>query len=135
MSNNPQYPYGVSTMACLSSSSPRLDFNTLNLTNTIVVLIPFPIMASPPIRHQHIELEQRCRDGYRPLEDTLPVFNQKSSKVSWTLLNHATTYIKYLEMTAAPPIHQSLNLPPLVFSILNRMIWCVFVKSEFLEIE
>ncbi|KAF8433104.1 hypothetical protein L210DRAFT_3649995 [Boletus edulis BED1] len=35
MSNDPQYPYGVSTMACLSSSSPRLDFNTLNLTNTI----------------------------------------------------------------------------------------------------
>ncbi|KAF8123976.1 hypothetical protein EV363DRAFT_1541847 [Boletus edulis] len=96
-------------------------------------------MASPPIRRQHIELEQRCRDelrdGYRPLKDALPVSNQKSSKVSWTLLDHATTYIKYLKMTATPPIHQSLNLPPLVFSILNRTIWCIFVKSEFLEIE
>jgi len=38
------------------------------------------------------------RDGYRKLKDALPVSNQKSSKVS--LLDRATTHVKYLEMTA-----------------------------------
>jgi hypothetical protein len=38
------------------------------------------------------------RDGYRRLKDALPVSNQKSSKVS--LLDRATTHVKYLEMTA-----------------------------------
>ena len=54
------------------------------------------------IHRQRIESEQRCCnelcDSYRRLEDTLPVSNQKSSKVS--LLDHATTHVKYLEMTA-----------------------------------
>ncbi|KAF8559960.1 hypothetical protein OG21DRAFT_1400890 [Imleria badia] len=211
----PQSPYGVSTMALPgpSSSSPRLDFNTLNLTNTIgeysytpsanyttaspgrpytppdngisppavynlsaselssdgltsgrrsrgsgthspssVHSVPYasvprshrfnPIAAPTTrssaaktprrksrnddsdeddddfqpaipagtttdvrretIRRQRIESEQRrrdeLRDGYRPLEDALPVSNQKSSKVS--LLDRATTHVKYLEMTA-----------------------------------
>jgi hypothetical protein len=53
------------------------------------------------IRRQRIESEQRrrdeLRDGYRRLKDALPVSNQKSSKVS--LLDRATTHIKYLEMT------------------------------------
>jgi hypothetical protein len=53
------------------------------------------------ICHQCIESEQRrrdkLRDGYRCLKDALPVSNQKSSKVS--LLDRATTHIKYLEMT------------------------------------
>ncbi|KAI5124101.1 hypothetical protein M0805_000915 [Coniferiporia weirii] len=53
------------------------------------------------IRRQRIESEQRrrdeLRDGYRRLKDVLPVSNQKSSKVS--LLDRATTHIKYLEMT------------------------------------
>ncbi|KAI6048002.1 hypothetical protein EDC04DRAFT_2886790 [Pisolithus marmoratus] len=54
------------------------------------------------IRKQRIESEQRrrdeLRDGYRRLKDALPVSNQKSSKVS--LLDRATTHVKYLEMTA-----------------------------------
>ncbi|KAF9245710.1 hypothetical protein BU15DRAFT_40591 [Melanogaster broomeanus] len=54
------------------------------------------------IRRQRIESEQRrrdeLRDGYRRLKDALPVSNQKSSKVS--LLDRATTHVKYLEMTA-----------------------------------
>ena len=37
------------------------------------------------------------RDGYRCLKDALSVPNQRSSKVS--LLDRATTRIKYLEMT------------------------------------
>jgi len=53
------------------------------------------------IRRQRIESEQRRRDelreGYRRLKDSLPVSNQKSSKVS--LLDRATTHIKYLEVT------------------------------------
>jgi hypothetical protein len=53
------------------------------------------------IRRQRTESEQRrcdeLRDGYRRLKDALPVSNQKSSKVS--LLDRATTRIKYLEMT------------------------------------
>ncbi len=53
------------------------------------------------IRKQRIESEQRrrdeLRDGYRRLKDALPVSNQKSSKVS--LLDRATTHIRYLEMT------------------------------------
>ena len=53
------------------------------------------------IRRQRIESEQRrrdeLRDGYRRLKDVLPVSNQKSSKVS--LLDRATTHIKYLELT------------------------------------
>jgi len=53
------------------------------------------------IRRQRIESEQRrrdeLRDGYRRLKDALPVSNQKSSKVS--LLDRATTHIRYLEMT------------------------------------
>jgi hypothetical protein len=53
------------------------------------------------IRRQRIESEQRRRDelreGYRRLKDALPVSNQKSSKVS--LLDRATTHIKYLEVT------------------------------------
>jgi hypothetical protein len=53
------------------------------------------------IRRQRIESEQRrrdeLRDGYRRLKDALPVSNQKSSKVS--LLDRATTHIKYLEVT------------------------------------
>lgn len=52
------------------------------------------------IRKQRIESEQRrrdeLRDGYRRLKDVLPVSNQKSSKVS--LLDRATSHIKYLEM-------------------------------------
>lgn len=52
------------------------------------------------IRRQRIESEQRrrdeLRDGYRRLKDVLPVSNQKSSKVS--LLDRATTHIKYLEV-------------------------------------
>lgn len=55
------------------------------------------------IRRQRIESEQRrrdeLRDGYRRLKDALPVSNQKSSKVS--LLDRATTHVKYLEMTAS----------------------------------
>ncbi|KAH7905510.1 hypothetical protein BJ138DRAFT_1228847 [Hygrophoropsis aurantiaca] len=38
------------------------------------------------------------RDGYRRLQDTLPISNQKSSKVS--LLDRATTLVKYLEIKA-----------------------------------
>ncbi|KAI0081120.1 hypothetical protein K474DRAFT_1704143 [Panus rudis PR-1116 ss-1] len=53
------------------------------------------------IRRQRIESEQRrrdeLRDGYRRLKEALPVSNQKSSKVS--LLDRATTHIRYLEMT------------------------------------
>jgi len=53
------------------------------------------------IRRQRIESEQRRRDelreGYRRLKDSLPVSNQKASKVS--LLDRATTHIKYLEVT------------------------------------
>lgn len=53
------------------------------------------------IRRQRIESEQRrrdeLRDGYRRLKEALPISNQKSSKVS--LLDRATTHIKYLEMT------------------------------------
>ena len=53
------------------------------------------------IRRQRIESEQRrrdeLRDDYRHLKDALPVSNQKFSKVS--LLDRATTHIKYLEMT------------------------------------
>lgn len=53
------------------------------------------------IRRQRIESEQRRRDelreGYRRLKDSLPVSNQKSSKVS--LLDRATTHIKYLEVS------------------------------------
>jgi hypothetical protein len=55
------------------------------------------------IRRQRIESEQRrrdeLRDGYRRLKDVLPVSNQKSSKVS--LLDRATTHIKFLESTQA----------------------------------
>ena len=54
------------------------------------------------IHCQHIESKQRCCnklcDSYHWLEDTLPISNQKSSKV--LLLNHTTTHIKYLKMTA-----------------------------------
>ncbi|KIK26832.1 hypothetical protein PISMIDRAFT_634734 [Pisolithus microcarpus 441] len=54
------------------------------------------------ICNQRIESEQRRRDelwdGYCRLTDALPVSNQKSSKVS--LLDRATTHVKYLEMTA-----------------------------------
>jgi Helix-loop-helix DNA-binding domain len=53
------------------------------------------------IRRQRIELDQRrrdeLRDGYRRLKHALPISNQKYSKVS--LLDGATTHIKYLEMT------------------------------------
>ena len=53
------------------------------------------------IRRQRIESEQRrrdaLRDGYRRLKEVLPISNQKSSKVS--LLDRATTHIKYVEMT------------------------------------
>lgn len=53
------------------------------------------------IRRQRIESEQRrrdeLRDGYRRLKEALPISNQKSSKVS--LLDRATTHIRYLEMT------------------------------------
>jgi len=59
-------------------------------------------MPRETIRRQRIESEQRrrdeLRDGYRRLKDALPVSNQKSSKVS--LLDRATTHVKYLEMTA-----------------------------------
>lgn len=55
------------------------------------------------IRRQRIESEQRRRDelreGYRRLKDALPVSNQKSSKVS--LLDRATTHIKYLDVTTS----------------------------------
>ncbi|KAF7793474.1 hypothetical protein EIP86_004586 [Pleurotus ostreatoroseus] len=58
-------------------------------------------MRREEIRKQRIESEQRrrdeLRDGYRRLKDALPVSNQKSSKVS--LLDRATTHIRYLEMT------------------------------------
>ncbi|KZT08634.1 uncharacterized protein LAESUDRAFT_648640 [Laetiporus sulphureus 93-53] len=58
-------------------------------------------MRREEIRRQRIESEQRrrdeLRDGYRRLKDALPVSNQKSSKVS--LLDRATTHIRYLEMT------------------------------------
>jgi len=58
-------------------------------------------MRRETIRRQRIESEQRRRDelreGYRRLKDSLPVSNQKSSKVS--LLDRATTHIKYLEVT------------------------------------
>ncbi|KAF7971261.1 hypothetical protein HWV62_21596 [Athelia sp. TMB] len=60
-------------------------------------------MRRETIRRQRIESEQRrrdeLRDGYRRLKDALPVSNQKSSKVS--LLDRATTHVKYLEMTAS----------------------------------
>jgi len=60
-----------------------------------------PSRRREEIRRQRIESEQRRRDelreGYRRLKDSLPVSNQKSSKVS--LLDRATTHIKYLEMT------------------------------------
>ncbi|KAI0312813.1 hypothetical protein OF83DRAFT_1066603 [Amylostereum chailletii] len=53
------------------------------------------------IRHQRVESEQRrrdeLRDSYRRLKDVLPGLNQKSSNVS--LLDQATTHIKFLEMT------------------------------------
>jgi hypothetical protein len=53
------------------------------------------------IRRQRIESEQRrrdeLRDGYRKLKEVLPISNQKSSKVS--LLDRATTHIRYLELT------------------------------------
>ncbi|KAG8929542.1 hypothetical protein FRC03_012364 [Tulasnella sp. 419] len=55
------------------------------------------------IRRQRIESEQRrrdeLRDGYRKLKEVLPVSNQKSSKVS--LLDRATTHIRYLELTTS----------------------------------
>lgn len=58
-------------------------------------------MRRETIRRQRIESEQRRRDelreGYRRLKESLPVSNQKSSKVS--LLDRATTHIKYLEVT------------------------------------
>lgn len=58
-------------------------------------------MRRETIRRQRIESEQRRRDelreGYRRLKDSLPVSNQKASKVS--LLDRATTHIKYLEVT------------------------------------
>jgi len=51
------------------------------------------------IRKQRIESEQRRRDelreGYAKLKHTLPVSNQKSSKVS--LLDRAVMYIRQLE--------------------------------------
>ena len=60
-----------------------------------------PSRRREEIRRQRIESEQRRRDelreGFRRLKDSLPVSNQKSSKAS--LLDRATTYIKYLEMT------------------------------------
>jgi len=53
------------------------------------------------ICRQCIESEQRrcdeLRGSHRRLKDVLPVSNQKSSKIS--LLDRATTHIKYLEMT------------------------------------
>lgn len=55
------------------------------------------------IRRQRIESEQRRRDelreGYAKLKHTLPVSNQKSSKVS--LLDRAVTYIRQLEANQA----------------------------------
>ena len=63
--------------------------------------LPLSCRRREEIRRQRIESEQRrrdeLRDGYRRLKDVLPVSNQKSSKVS--LLDRATTHIKYLEMT------------------------------------
>ncbi|OBZ68499.1 hypothetical protein A0H81_11617 [Grifola frondosa] len=60
-----------------------------------------PDVRREEIRRQRIESEQRrrdeLRDGYRRLKEALPVSNQKSSKVS--LLDRATTHIRYLEMT------------------------------------
>ncbi|EGN93193.1 hypothetical protein SERLA73DRAFT_172348 [Serpula lacrymans var. lacrymans S7.3] len=72
------------------------DFQPLNSTSASTDV------RRETIRRQRIESEQRrrdeLRDGYRRLKDALPVSNQKSSKVS--LLDRATTHIKYLEMTA-----------------------------------
>ena len=59
-----------------------------------------PLRSKEEIRRQRIESEQRRRDeirkDFRRLQDSLPVSNQKSSKIS--LLDRATTHIKYLEM-------------------------------------
>ena len=68
---------------------------------SIISFLPIYHSRREEIRRQRIESEQRrrdeLRDGYRRLKDALPVSNQKSSKVS--LLDRATTHIKYLEMT------------------------------------
>ncbi|KAF8514348.1 hypothetical protein BU17DRAFT_94630 [Hysterangium stoloniferum] len=62
------------------------------------------------IRRQRIESEQRRRDelreGYARLKHTLPVSNQKSSKVS--LLDRAVVHIRHLE-TAQANIQSRLN--------------------------
>jgi hypothetical protein len=64
------------------------------------------------IRRQRIESEQRrrdeLRDGYRKLKDVLPSSNQKSSKVS--LLDRATTHIRYLELTTAQMVQKVAEL-------------------------
>ncbi|KAG8955478.1 hypothetical protein FRC04_008829 [Tulasnella sp. 424] len=64
------------------------------------------------IRRQRIESEQRrrdeLRDGYRKLKEVLPASNQKSSKVS--LLDRATTHIRYLELTTAQMVQKVAEL-------------------------
>jgi len=64
------------------------------------------------IRRQRIESEQRrrdeLRDGYRKLKEVLPSSNQKSSKVS--LLDRATTHIRYLELTTAQMVQKVAEL-------------------------
>lgn len=64
------------------------------------------------IRRQRIESEQRrrdeLRDGYRKLKEVLPASNQKSSKVS--LLDRATTHIRYLELTTSQMVQKVAEL-------------------------
>ncbi|KAG8885358.1 hypothetical protein FRB97_001433 [Tulasnella sp. 331] len=64
------------------------------------------------IRRQRIESEQRrrdeLRDGYRKLKEVLPSSNQKSSKVS--LLDRATTHIRYLELTTSQMVQKVAEL-------------------------
>jgi hypothetical protein len=58
----------------------------------LILLFSGPSRRREEIRRQRIESEQRRRDelreGYRRLKDSLPVSNQKSSKVS--LLDRGT---------------------------------------------
>jgi len=68
-----------------------------------------PAVPCETIHQQHVKSEWRrrdeLRDGYHRLKGALPISNQKSSKIS--LLDQATTYIRYLEMNIQ---HQQMRL-------------------------
>ncbi|KIK18495.1 hypothetical protein PISMIDRAFT_14341 [Pisolithus microcarpus 441] len=89
--------------ACRKSHNEDFQYATSNSSTTDA--------CRESIRKQHIESEQRHHNelwvGYHWLKDALPVSNQRSSKVS--LLDCATTHVKYLEMTAQQLQHVSVN--------------------------